>query len=117
MGIFESIIDAAQVVIFFCPRGKVPVNRSQVGNRKDIPSFFYVYLYIGNKSPEFLQRNDYLIEQMGIDNLFTGPLKRFYKIRKKDRIPSFKRKLPFYDIRLGLAVSTYKNLPDDKGMT
>ena len=53
------------------PGGKVPVYRTNIGQRKNIPAFLNIDAEINGITPEFLQGDDGFIKKAGVDQPFT----------------------------------------------
>jgi hypothetical protein len=111
MSEFSTVIHPVKIIMFGRPCRKIAVHRSEIWDGKYIPSFFYIYLYVGLITPEIFQIDDHLIEQMGI----YQPVMRHLECRdqpmKTDGISRLEGQLPFNDIVLCFLVPRYIDLP------
>ena len=117
MSEFPTIVHPVEIVMLGRPCGKIAVHRPEIRYGEYIPSFFYVYLYIGLIAAEILQVYDHLIEQMGIYQPIVRHLECDDQPVQADRISCFEGQLPFNDIILCLFIPRYVDLSYHVGLS
>lgn len=110
MGEFGAVVHPVEIIMLGRPCRKVAVHGSEIRDGEYIPSFFYVYLYIGLITPEIFQINDHIIEQMGIYQPVVRHLEGGDQPMQADRVPRQEGQLPEDDIVLCFLIPRYIDL-------
>jgi hypothetical protein len=102
---FQSVVDAAEGIVFFLPGGEVSVYRFEIRDGENVPSFFYIDRYFDEVAVKAFERDGDFVEEAGIDEQFAGALEGGYELRQVYGVAAFERQLALYDIGAGFPVA------------